>query len=359
MSNNTFLRNKKTRIAFILALTLLLQVFMPIMKVEAKNYEVTESRDLNLILYPGDVISTSYHNNIYEFIYSTINRDKIFLQNGNSYTIPENTYYIGYGPTDGHGLGLCRAYKITLIYNGETDEKREYLIGTTASRNKYQYLVPFESTDFSSSITGLPTPTRDGYTFDGWYTEEEGGTQVTNSTTFTARNNDTTLYAHWTPDHIHVFTYSVGTGDEANKITATCTNTESDCPLDDGNGNRTINLTIAKPALATYGGTESEAATLTNLDAFKTATGLTIANTDIKYAGRDGTIYDESTTPPTAVGKYTASITLSNVSVSGGGTGNVKASVDYEIAKRELTINQSAQHQAVSKSGAVQRAEYH
>ncbi|MDO4996056.1 MAG: InlB B-repeat-containing protein [Bacilli bacterium] len=42
----------------------------------------------------------------------------------------------------------------------------------------------------------LPTaPTRDGYTFDGWYTERVGGTQVTTSTKV---NYSTTYYAHWT-----------------------------------------------------------------------------------------------------------------------------------------------------------------
>ena len=68
MSNNTFLRNKKTRIAFILALTLLLQVFMPIMKVEAATYSnVDYLRDHTInaydIFYSGTVF-TAY--NVYD-----------------------------------------------------------------------------------------------------------------------------------------------------------------------------------------------------------------------------------------------------------------------------------------------------
>lgn len=39
---------------------------------------------------------------------------------------------------------------------------------------------------------------RDGYKFEGWYTEKTGGTKVTNSTTVTNKI-DHTLYAHWTP----------------------------------------------------------------------------------------------------------------------------------------------------------------
>ena len=44
----------------------------------------------------------------------------------------------------------------------------------------------------------LPTPTRSGYTFDGWYTGENGtGTKVTSDTIVTNANNHT-LYAKWT-----------------------------------------------------------------------------------------------------------------------------------------------------------------
>ena len=45
------------------------------------------------------------------------------------------------------------------------------------------------------SIGSLPTPTRSGYGFDGWYTAANGGTKITDSTKVTA---NTTLYAHWT-----------------------------------------------------------------------------------------------------------------------------------------------------------------
>ena len=48
----------------------------------------------------------------------------------------------------------------------------------------------------------LPTPTRSGYTFNGWYTQASGGSKVSSSTTI---NANTTIYAHWkknsTPSH--------------------------------------------------------------------------------------------------------------------------------------------------------------
>ena len=50
---------------------------------------------------------------------------------------------------------------------------------------------------YGSTYGDLPTPTRTGYTFTGWYTAATGGSQVTASTTVTTASNHT-LYAHWT-----------------------------------------------------------------------------------------------------------------------------------------------------------------
>lgn len=43
----------------------------------------------------------------------------------------------------------------------------------------------------------LPVPTRDYYTFQGWFTEAEGGEKITEETSVTALVNQS-LYAHWT-----------------------------------------------------------------------------------------------------------------------------------------------------------------
>ena len=50
----------------------------------------------------------------------------------------------------------------------------------------------------------MPTPTRSGYTFAGWYTETDGGgTRVTNDTVLT-NTSDHTLYAKWKINNITV-----------------------------------------------------------------------------------------------------------------------------------------------------------
>lgn len=50
---------------------------------------------------------------------------------------------------------------------------------------------------YGEKIGELPTPTRDYYSFDGWYTEASGGTRYTADTVF-ENVGDIVLYAHWT-----------------------------------------------------------------------------------------------------------------------------------------------------------------
>ena len=54
--------------------------------------------------------------------------------------------------------------------------------------------TPYMCFVYGAGYSGLPTPTRSGYTFDGWYTAATGGSLVTASTTVTS---DMRLYAHW------------------------------------------------------------------------------------------------------------------------------------------------------------------
>lgn len=53
-----------------------------------------------------------------------------------------------------------------------------------------------DTVTYGKKYYSLPTPTRKGYTFDGWYTLKAGGTKVTSDTTVTTATNHT-LYAHW------------------------------------------------------------------------------------------------------------------------------------------------------------------
>ena len=68
----------------------------------------------------------------------------------------------------------------------------------------------------------LPVPSYAGYDFAGWYTEQNGGTEIKENTTVTVFGTQT-LYAHWTPIHVHAYTQQVQKP-EALKTPADCTN---------------------------------------------------------------------------------------------------------------------------------------
>ena len=62
---------------------------------------------------------------------------------------------------------------------------------------------------FGSTYGELPEPTREGYEFDGWYTEKNGGELVEAGTEVSDKGAHT-LYAHWTL--VKVFSVTVPAG---------------------------------------------------------------------------------------------------------------------------------------------------
>ena len=81
------------------------------------------------------------------------------------------------GDNPGEGGGSKSSYTVTFNPNGGT-------VSPTSAK-----------TGDDGKLDSLPTPTRDGYTFDGWYTAATGGTAVAAGNVYTA---NTTIYARWT-----------------------------------------------------------------------------------------------------------------------------------------------------------------
>ena len=109
--------------------------------------------------------------------------------------------------------------------------------------------------------------------------------------------------------HQHSWTYT------ANGATITATCQASGCPNANGGS-----VTINKPAHTTYGDGQSEKATLTE----NSWQGLAVDEIAITYKKGNEAL----TSAPTNAGTYTASITV----------GDATASVEYTIAKAELTV---------------------
>jgi uncharacterized repeat protein (TIGR02543 family) len=79
------------------------------------------------------------------------------------------------------------------------------------------------STTTTASVT-LPTITRTGYRFDGWFTAQTGGTQVTSPYT---PGGNVTLYAHWTATSATLSSVSPTTVLCGNTLTGSWTSTGS------------------------------------------------------------------------------------------------------------------------------------
>ena len=82
---------------------------------------------------------------------------------------------------------------------------------------------PSSSTVASGSSVTAPTPTKTGYTFDGWYTASSGGTRVCGGGGSTGSiTSSRTYYAHWTAKTYAVsFNANGGSGGQSGTKTAT------------------------------------------------------------------------------------------------------------------------------------------
>ena len=97
--------------------------------------------------------------------------------------IKEPLKYYAHWTTTGGGLG-----------GGDTPTPTPTTHTVTFNANGGSVSPTTRTVSANAAVGTLPTPTRNGYAFDGWFTAASGGTQVTVSTVVTG---DVTYYAHW------------------------------------------------------------------------------------------------------------------------------------------------------------------
>ena len=190
--------------------------------------------------------------------------------------------------------------KITAVSDGTaiitvTDGKKSAQLVVTVNNKAVTVQLDAQGGNVSSitikvvhtgTYSSLPTPTRTGYTFDGWYTAKTGGSKVTTSTTV-ANNETHTLYARWT----------------ANTYTVT---------LDAAGGN--VNTGSLKVTYgATYSGLPTPSRTGYTFTGWYTAKtgGTKVASSDVVSITANQTLYAQWT-----VNSYTVSFDANGGSVS-------------------------------------------
>lgn len=127
--------------------------------------------------------------------------ETVYMENGTySMELNEVGEYSAYASASNR-LGYIDSKRISIIvYSNETLTFNANG-GTTPTATK---LILY-NTEYGS----LPEPTRTGYTFTGWYTEKEGGTQITGNSIVSV-TTDQTLYAHWTANKYAVIFHPTG-----------------------------------------------------------------------------------------------------------------------------------------------------
>ena len=107
----------------------------------------------------------------------------------------------------------CSNANTAKINNAEIQIKIEKVASSSASGTEFS--PSMKGMHYNEAYPSTMTPTRSGYTFDGWYTAATGGTKITSSSKYPASNQ--TLYAHWTCTH--------STTETRNAKSATCSAT--------------------------------------------------------------------------------------------------------------------------------------
>ena len=164
--------------------------------------------------YSSGYANYSANSNITLYAICSANSYKVLLDNQGATTAGTSSVSVTYGKNISNITVPAKKYKVTLVYDStkteektvnltfggyysETNGKGIQYINASGSGVK-AYDKASNTTLYakwnSASIT-LQTPSKTGYTFDGWYTQSSGGTKVSN--TYTPAGN-VTLYAHWT-----------------------------------------------------------------------------------------------------------------------------------------------------------------
>ena len=178
------------------------------------NYKYTRFKG-NVIINPNTGVynsqtSNTILNNVYYEETKQISNPTKSCYDFNNWTVSGSGSSI-------HGTTFTMGYQNTTLTANYTLQRKTI----TFNANGGSVSTPSATVDCGGKLSSLPTPTREGYIFDGWFDAQTGGNAVTTSTVFTS---SMPIYAHWTRITASMITYN-------NSAYTTCTNVE--CALNE------------------------------------------------------------------------------------------------------------------------------
>jgi uncharacterized repeat protein (TIGR02543 family) len=232
-----------------------------------------------------------------------------------------------------------------------------------------QYTVTFDSQggsevnsktlDYNTAVGTLPTTTRTGYTFNGWYTASTGGTKIDANVKVTA---NVTYYAQWTINQYTVTFDSQG-GNEVNSKTLDYNTAIGTLPTTTRTG-----YTFNGWYTASTGGTKIDANAKVTANVtyyaqwtvnkytvtFNANGGTAVASKSIAYNTGVGTLPDTTRTGYTFNGWYTAGGT--KIDANAKVTANVTYYAQWTVNKYTVTFNANGGSAVASKTIAYNSA---
>ena len=124
----------------------------------------------------------------------------------------DNTFLIDFS-------NIAGQFNAPLSFGANIDKNGNPRRFSTTDMSNMKIKLKYDYSEIAS--LALPSPTRTGYIFGGWYTESSGGTRITTPTIALLANK--TIYAHWIDpssvvEYVVTFDANGGTGNMSNQI---------------------------------------------------------------------------------------------------------------------------------------------
>ncbi len=245
-------------------------------------------------------------------------------------------------PTDYFIPPTNRNAKVELFVDPETGRGElvlRLLRVTLSDDSSAIYHLKYRGGTFNSGTT-LPSRTRTGYTFDGWYTAETGGEKVTTATAFT---DDATLYPRFVANTYTVrfdINYTGGTHPASQDVTYDSAYGALPAPTRTG-------YTFLGWYTTATGGTKVESTTLVSRTVSHTLYAhwevLEIVRVDITWGAMEFTYYDGDWNPEKHEyenGFWAPSATNGN-GITVKNTGTVSVSVQFTYTQTNTAVSAS------------------
>ena len=190
----------------------LFEAFSDLSTIDFENFDTSNVTDMEFMFYDCyslesldlssfDMTNVTNVNGMLYGLLKTIKTPKnvkvaIDLQASNFYKTTDLTTALSQIPVGNASITLKVGYIITANASGGTITTTT---GWTGSGNTATKVVLWDN----NAVGTLPTVSKTGHSFGGWYTASSGGTKVEDTTAF---EKDTTIYAQWTAKK-YIITY--------------------------------------------------------------------------------------------------------------------------------------------------------